>query len=109
MNKSEINITVELDESKHPVNMEWTATDSGMDGTRPCKGLMISLWDGNDECTYRIDLWTKTMMVEEMQHMMYETIRGMADTYQKATGDDEVTEAMNEFAQNFGKLAGVLK
>ena len=109
MKKSEINVSVDLDDTKNPVSMEWTATDSGVEGTRSCKGMMISLWDGEDQCTYRIDLWTKDMMVEEMQHMMYETIRGMAETYQRATGDEKVSGDITEFAEKFGKSAGVLK
>ena len=109
MKKTKINIEVDLDETNHPVAMEWSATDSGMDDAKPCKGIMVSLWDGEEQCTYRIDLWNKGMMVEEMQHMMYETIRGMAETYEKATGDDDITSQINEFAEKFGKASGVLK
>jgi gliding motility-associated protein GldC len=109
MKKSNINISVDLDETKNPVAMEWSATDSGVDGTRPCKGMMISLWDGTDQCTYRIDLWTKDMMVDEMQHMFYETIRGMAETYKRATGDDKISDDITAFAEKFGKDAGLLK
>ena len=109
MKKSEIKISVELDETKHPVAMEWEANDSGMDGSRPCKAVMVSLWDGNDQCTYRIDLWNKDMMVEELQVMIYETIRGLGETYQKATGDEAATGAINAFAEEFGKSSGVIK
>ncbi len=109
MKKSEINFEVELDETMHPTDIKWSATDSGMDGTKDCKGMMISLWDGEEQCTYRIDLWTKGMMVEEMQHMMYETLRGMAETYEKATNDDDVSSKMSEFAETFGKSTGVIK
>jgi gliding motility-associated protein GldC len=109
MKKSEINVKVDLDETNHPVKMEWSATDSGMDGSRPCKAVMVSLWDGSDQCTYRIDLWNKDMMVEELQTMIYETVKGLGETYQKATGDEKVTEEINSFAEKFGKAAGVIQ
>ena len=109
MKKSKIDVQVSLDDHNHPVEIEWSATDSGVEGLRKCKCMNLSFWDGDDQCTYRIDLWTQGMMVEEMQHMMYETFRGMAETYKKATGDDDVTSKIQEFAQVFGKMTSVLK
>lgn len=70
---------------------------------------MISLWEGADSGTLRIDLWTKQMMVEEMQRFFYETFLSMADTYQRATNDKNISESVREFATQFGKTTKVLK
>lgn len=57
----------------------------------------------------RIDLWTTEMTVEEMQFFTYETLRSMADSYERATSDKELSNEMREFAAKFGKAAKVLK
>jgi gliding motility-associated protein GldC len=54
--KSEIKITVELDNNKMPEKIEWEATDAGFEGKKASKTLMLSLWDEKDNVTYGIDL-----------------------------------------------------
>jgi len=80
MKKSEIKFTVSLDEQKQPLAIEWQADESGVEGVKSCKSLMISLWDEREKSTLRIDLWTKDMMVNEMQRFFYESLSSMADT-----------------------------
>ena len=57
----------------------------------------------------RIDLWTHEMTVEEMEFFFYQTLASMADTYQRATNDDDMAKEMRAFAQRFGKEKNVLK
>ena len=109
MKTSEIKFTVTLDERSHPETIQWQAQDSGSEGVKPCKSVMISLWDSPDNGTLRIDLWTKQMPVEEMQRFFYETFISMADTYQRATGENETAIDIREFASRFGKSTRVLK
>lgn len=109
MKQSEIKFNVTLDENNHPEKIEWQANDSGVEGIKNCKSFMISLWEGADSGTLRIDLWTKQMMVEEMQRFFYETFLSMADTYQRATNDKNISESVREFATQFGKTTKVLK
>jgi gliding motility-associated protein GldC len=109
MKKSDIRFSVTLDENKFPEKIHWSADDSGVDGEKECSAALISIWDANDKSTLRIDLWTRDMMVEEMQHLFYETFRSMADTYKRATNDEKTATEITEFAEKFGKLNGVLK
>lgn len=109
MKTSDIKFTVTLDERDHPETIHWQAMDSGVDGLKSCKSVMISLWDSADKGTMRIELWTKQMMVEEMQRFFYETFLSMADTYQRATNEKETTHEIREFAKRFGKATKVLK
>lgn len=109
MKNSEIKFNVTLDDNKMPETIKWKADDSGINGEKECSSVLISIWDPKDSCTLRIDLWTKKMMVEEMQHLYYETLRSMADTYKRSTNDEKAAEEIAAFAQRFGKMTGVLK
>ncbi len=106
--KSNINITVSLNQEKHPVAIDWKAEDSGMEKAQAAKAFMLALWDKPEKSTMRIDLWTEDMTVEEMQFFFYETLASMADTYDRSTGDKELGKEMREFARSFGKKVKVL-
>lgn len=107
MKKSDIRFSVTLNENKFPEKILWSADDSGIEGEKECSSVLISIWDPKDKSTLRIDLWTEKMMVEEMQHLFYETFRSMADTYQRATNDSKTSEEISAFAAKFAKLSGV--
>lgn len=109
MKTSDIKFTVTLDKSNHPDTIHWEAKDSGIEGVKPCKSVMISVWDAADNGTLRIELWTKQMMVEEMQRFFYETFLSMADTYQRATNDKDISDNIRDFSKHFGKTTKVLK
>ena len=101
MKKSTIVIDVELDENRIPQNIEWTATESSADKMQQAKAVMISLWDGAEKSALRIDLWTQKMMVDEMADFYYQTFMTMADTFQRATRQTELTDEMKKFAKDF--------
>jgi len=103
--KSAINIQVELAEDKMPVNIEWTAPDGGVPDWQKSKAMLLGLWDGDEKSAMRIDLWTGKMMVDEMNDFFYQTIFGMADTYLRATRNEELAKDMKEFAKSFLKKA----
>lgn len=67
MNESTIQIQVDLDENKMPATINWSAPDPSPENTRKAKAFLLSLWDGSDKTALRIDLWTKDMMVDEME------------------------------------------
>jgi gliding motility-associated protein GldC len=71
--------------------------------------MAIALFDKKDQTTMRIDLWTKDMMVEEMQQFFFEMYMSMADTYLNATNDKPTSENMRAFAKQFGKEVSVIK
>lgn len=108
MKKSEIKFTVTLDEEKVPTSIEWEAGDAGMKGSKPCKAVMMSVWDPAETATLRIDLWTKEMMVDEMQRFFYETFMTMAETYQRATGDKNSVQDIKTMAEQFAKKTGLI-
>jgi len=99
--KSEISLFVELDEKKVPVKIEWSATDSGFDKKRECKSMMLSLWDGQENATMGIDLWTKDMIVEDMNVYFHQTFLKMADTYRRATKNEEIAVMIENFSADF--------
>lgn len=103
--KSTINIQVELDEEKMPETIEWNAPDGGVDEMQKAKAMMLSLWDGEEKSAMRIDLWTKKMMVDEMNDFFYQTFFGLADTYTRATKNSELAKEIKEFAKEFHKKA----
>lgn len=105
MHQSTINVQVTLDEDKMPETIEWNAPDGGIDGLQKAKGMLLSLWDGEEKSALRIDLWTKKMMVDEMNDFFYQTFFGMADTFARATNNTEIAESIKDFAKKFHKQA----
>ena len=103
MEKSTIKIDVTLDEQKMPEQIIWSATGNSSEGERNAKALFLSFWDGEDRSALRIDLWTKHMMVDEMADFFYQTFMTMADTYQRATRNTELSQDIKKFAQGFYK------
>jgi gliding motility-associated protein GldC len=49
----------------------------------------------------RIDLWTKEMMVDEMADFYYQMLISMADTFKRATQNQELCDDMKTFAKSF--------
>ncbi len=105
---SEIKFFIELDEKKMPKKIEWEATDAGFEGRKPCIAMMISLWDKEERSTLGIDLWTKDMLVEDMNVHFYQTLRKMADTYIKATNNNDVAKLLSDFSSEFAERLGIL-
>jgi len=106
---SEVKIRIGLNEKKWPVSIEWEAEDQP-GGKRPqaCKAFLLSLFDREYKETLRMDLWTKEMQVMEMDRMVFHTLRGLADTYFKATNNKEMAVAMQQFAQFFGEKTEII-
>jgi gliding motility-associated protein GldC len=107
--KSEIKILVELDDQKMPVKIEWEAIDADFKGTKPAKTLMLSLWDEKENVTLGIDLWTKEMTVEEMNVHYHQILFKMADTFERATRNNEAANLLRDFSSEFAKKLEVKK
>lgn len=101
--QSEIKFNITLDENHVPEKIEWNADDSGEEGLKECKSMMISLWDAKENNTLRIDLWTKDMMVDEMKFFFHQSLITMSDTYERATGDKEAADEMREFGKRMAE------
>lgn len=100
--KSEIKFQVELDQNRVPENILWTAQDGGVE-LQETKAIMLSVWDNNNQETLRIDLWTKEMPVDEMKLFFHQTLVAMSYTYNRATGDQKMTDTMKDFCDYFAE------
>jgi gliding motility-associated protein GldC len=101
MNESKITIGVLLDQDKIPQQITWSASGSSAEQAQKAKAMLVSFWDGSDKAALRIDLWTKEMMVDEMADFYYQTLMTMADTYQRATHQEELVNEIKQFAKKF--------
>jgi gliding motility-associated protein GldC len=101
MARSSINIDVTLDADRVPEQISWNATDTTAESARKAKAMMLAFWDGTDRTALRIDLWTKEMMVDEMADFFYQTFMTMAETFNRATQDQGLTNDMKQFAKSF--------
>ncbi len=99
--EAEINFVVKLDEDNSPAEIYWGATEADFEGLQPCESLMISMWDRVQKNTMSIDLWTKQMEVGEMSAHYYFTLMKMADTFQRATNNNELSQMIRNFAKEF--------
>lgn len=101
MNQSTIKIDVLLDPDKVPQQISWIASDSTAEHAQKAKAMCIAFWDGADKTAMRIDLWTKDMMVDEMADFYYQMLMTMADTFKRATQQQEMSDDMKKFAKIF--------
>lgn len=106
--KSEIKFNVELDENRVPEKIQWTAPDGGIN-SEAAKAIMLSIWDSKTQETLRIDLWTKDMPVDEMKKFFHQTLVAMADTFQRATNDEAMSDTMRDFCEYFAEKMELVK
>ena len=106
---NKIHLTIDLDDNKVPIRIQWEAPDSGKTEKKDCSSLMLSIWDNKDKVTLGIDLWTKDMMVEDMNVHVHQTLLKMADTYLRATKDSEATKLIEDFSAQFAAKVGIVK
>lgn len=92
-----------MDENRLPHDISWHASDTTIQKEQHAKAFMLSFWDSEEKSALRIDLWTKTMMIDEMTDFFYQTIMTMADTYGRATKNNEMVEEIKKFAKDFYK------
>ena len=97
---STINIEVGLDEQNIPEQIHWTATD-GEPGKHESEAMLLALWNEKEKTSMRIDLWTKTMTIPEMNIFMFQAMLGMSDTLEKATQNKVAADEFRRFAKSF--------
>lgn len=99
MRKSEIKLLVELDENQVPDKIYWDADDKDPAGYQESKSISLSLWDHVAKNTMRIDLWSKDMPVDEMKRFYIDCLGGLAQSALSSTGDEFMSEKMNELCE----------
>lgn len=105
MTKHNISINVHLDQQNLPEAIDWTASGSAESEPQQAKAFMASFWDPKDRTALRMDLWTKKMMVDEMNDFFFQTMMTMADTYTRATRNADLAEEFKAFARSFKQKA----
>ncbi|MCB0704583.1 MAG: gliding motility protein GldC [Saprospiraceae bacterium] len=106
---SKIDITIGLNDQKVPVDITWHSDDQpNENGKNRAKAMLLSLFDKTHMDTLKIDLWTTEMQVLEMDRFFYQTLRGLADTYYKATQNAELANEMQRFVQYFGEKTEII-
>ncbi|NIP29750.1 MAG: gliding motility protein GldC [Candidatus Dadabacteria bacterium] len=99
--KAEIKLTIRLGEDDVPEEIKWKATEADLLEDKNCEAMFLSMWDKEEKNSLIIDLWTKNMQVGEMNAHIFYTMMKMADTYQRATNNEELSNKMREFANDF--------
>ena len=80
MSDNIIKITVSTDENHVPTDIVWSA-EGGDIKERNAKAMALAMWDDEDGRLMNMDLWTKSMSVEEMRHFVCQTMMTLADTF----------------------------
>jgi gliding motility-associated protein GldC len=107
--EKEIRIKVGLNDQNMPISIQWDADDNTAAGAaQESKAMLISLFDREHLDTIKIDLWVKDMQVGEMDRFMFQTLRGLAETYFRATQNTQLASDMQRFVQYFGEQTQVI-
>ncbi len=104
---SKITIEVTTNENNIPEAINWTAEDGGVDNLA-AKAMILSLWDKKDANAMRIDLWEKEMTVDEMKKFFHQTLLTMADSFERATGEKNISEDLKDYCHHFADKMGIL-
>ena len=98
--ETSITIDVQLDENKVPEQIVWSAPDGGIK-KEEAQALLMSLWDGKNQETLRMDLWVKDMPIDQMNAFFHQSLVTMAQTFYRATQNEKMTATMNDFCEYF--------
>jgi len=104
---SKIIIEVTTNENNIPESINWTAEDGGVDNLA-AKAMILSLWDKKEGNAMRIDLWEKEMTVDEMKKFFHQTLLTMADSFERATGEKNISEDLKDYCHHFADKMGIL-
>jgi gliding motility-associated protein GldC len=105
--RSAIEIKVGLNANNLPLEMHWSASDGQIENA-PAKAMFLSLWNPDDNNTMKIDLWTKEMSVEEMKQFFHQTLLTMADTFERATGENLISEDLRDYCFHFAEKMEIM-
>ncbi len=107
LKKSTITIDVSTNENNLPEKIEWSAKGGGVD-LASAEAMILSLWDKEQQTAMRIGLWNKEMTVDDMKKFMHQTLLTMADSFEKATGENNMAEDLRDYCHHFADKMGIL-
>jgi len=101
---SEIRLTVHSS-SDGVSDIRWHADDAPESGEQTAEAMILALWDAERRNALRIDLWTPRLTVDDMNDFVYQTLLSLADSYLRATGNDDLMAEIKGFARAFAERA----
>ncbi len=104
---SAITINVGLNENNIPTRMMWSADDSGIEN-QEAKAMFLSFWDAKDQNTLKMDLWVDEMSVEEMKQFVHQTLLTLAENFEKATGEKNMSEDLRDYCLHFAEKMKIM-
>lgn len=107
MKSSEIKIDVELNENNLPTKINWSAQDGNIKDANAA-AFLLSIWDPKEKNTMKVDLWTKDMSIEEMKQFFHQSLVSMADTFEKATGENLICDDLRDYCYHFAEKMDIL-
>ncbi|MEJ6686084.1 MAG: gliding motility protein GldC [Crocinitomicaceae bacterium] len=107
MKSSEIKIDVELNENNLPTKINWSAQDGNVKDANAA-AFLLSIWDPKEKNTMKVDLWTKDMSIEEMKQFFHQSLVSMADTFEKATGENLICDDLRDYCYHFAEKMDIL-
>ncbi|MGV6861238.1 MAG: gliding motility protein GldC [Putridiphycobacter sp.] len=105
--KSHINIEIETNENNVPEAIHWTAQDGGVENAE-AKAMILAFWDKQEQNAMRIDLWDKEMTVDDMKKFFHQTLLTMADSFERATGEKNISEDLRDYCYHFADKMGIM-
>jgi len=106
MPSNKIILEVITDEKHVPETIRWEAPQIMEKGE--CKSIALALWDGKENNTLRMDVWTKDMTTDEMKKFLLQSIITFCDTYERATSDPALADKIKQFIINIAKEEKVI-
>ena len=88
--KSEISFEIQLDKDRVPEKIFWDATENPNEGINETKAISISVWDHYHRGLLGINLWTKDMPVDEMNHFAVDMIGNLVQMLRDSTQDEKM-------------------
>lgn len=104
LKSSDIRLTVSMD-SEGIEAISWHADDAPEPGEHAAGAMILALWDEARRNALRIDLWVKSLSVDDMNDFFFQTLLSMADTYRRATNDADLASEIKLFARDFAEKA----
>jgi gliding motility-associated protein GldC len=105
--QSEIKIKVDLNANNLPLQMNWSASDGGIENQN-ASAFLLSIWNPEEKNTMKIDLWTRDMTIEEMKQFFHQSLLTMADSFEKATGEQLISEDLRDYCYHFAEKMNIL-
>ena len=75
---------------------------------KEANAMFLSMWDKEDKVTLSIDLWTKNMLINDMNIFFHQILSKMADTYSKSTNNSEVAKMIRKFSNDFADKLNIV-